>query len=66
MLWVNLLNIQTNKYKCFIIHDTMQTQTICDKSFQNLKNNAINFTTISQKLLFQGETDLFSKYKNLD
>ena len=54
------LNIATNKYNCFDINGTKKIKTICNKNFEKLNKHNLDFTTITQKLLFDGKINQFN------
>ena len=56
------LNIVTNKYKCFELTSFKDKQIDCTKEMINFKDKVLAFTTVSQKLMFSGNTTKFNKY----
>ena len=58
------LNIVNNNFECFKIVNLKQEKSICDDKMKTLKDKALAFTKQSQKLLFEGNTMNFNKYKD--
>ena len=57
------INTATNHIKCFGLKGLQKINTICNKNNTNMKNHALSFTNISQKLLFSGQVDRLKIYK---
>ncbi|MGB3751740.1 MAG: sulfatase-like hydrolase/transferase [Arcobacteraceae bacterium] len=58
------INIATNTYNCYDVSNFDTESTLCTDDIIHLKNKALSFTHISQKLLFEGKTDTFKDHKN--
>ncbi|WP_072682432.1 LTA synthase family protein [Arcobacter sp. LA11] len=57
------INISTNALECFKLEGQQRDKTVCEGKHQNMKNRALSFTKLSQKLLFEGESKSFNQYK---
>ena len=57
------IDISSGQYKCFKNEGVTQTSVPCKHLHKNLYHNALSFTNISQKLLFEGKTKEFSAFK---
>lgn len=58
------VNLATNKLECFEFDNNLKREKIkCNKDSNKLKEKALSFTTVSQKLLFEGKTKNFITYK---
>ncbi len=57
------LNLATKKYNCFIINKFDNVETKCHLFANRIKTEAIDFTTVSQYLLFEGRVNEFKKYR---
>jgi hypothetical protein len=57
------ININTNQKKCYKIKDFKNIEIKCNNEILNFEKRALAFTTISQKLLFDGKVNQFDTYK---
>lgn len=57
------VNITTNDLNCFTLNDLEREKINCLAKHKNMKQRALSFTKLSQKLLFEGKTQEFNKYK---
>ncbi len=57
------INLATNKHNCFHINNFDKEKISCDSAYLKLKNKALSFTYITQKLLFDANTTSFKDYK---
>jgi phosphoglycerol transferase MdoB-like AlkP superfamily enzyme len=57
------INIATESIKCFKMEGYNQTPTRCSKEYNLMKQNAMSFTTLSQKLLFSNKLIEFQEYR---
>lgn len=60
------INSATNKQKCFELNNLSKTATKCDNKHELMKQQALSFTFLSQKLLFKGETNNFQSFRKSD
>lgn len=58
------LNIATNTIRCLDIATFKDKELECSEDMKNFKTKALSFTSTSQKLLFEGESENFRRYKN--
>lgn len=57
------ISINSTKSKCFTLNGLSKEKTSCNDLHKDMKKRALSFTTVSQKLLFEGKTQEFYKYK---
>jgi len=57
------LNMATQDYNCYKIINFKDKEIKCQENIIALKNRALSFTQLSQKLLFSGETHKFKQYR---
>lgn len=58
------INLSNNKYKCFDLSSFNEKEMKCNENSTAIRNKALSFTKISQKLLFEGKTKNFKEYIN--
>lgn len=58
------VNIHTKKRRCYDISSYKDVEITCDKETEQFSDKALSFTTISQKLLFSGDTKAFNTFRN--
>jgi phosphoglycerol transferase MdoB-like AlkP superfamily enzyme len=56
------IDISSGKYSCFKLENIKQHYVTCKELHKKLYNDALSFHTISQNLLFKGESKKFSVY----
>jgi len=57
------LNTATNTIKCLDMSTFEDKEVTCTQDIEEFKQKALSFTNISQKLLFEGKTKEFQRYK---
>ncbi len=57
------INLATNKNKCYKIVKFNKKVTSCSDDFREMKKNALGFTFITQKLLFDGNISEFKEWR---
>ncbi len=57
------ININSAKSNCFTLNGLSKEKTECNDLHKDMTKRALSFTTVSQKLLFDGKTQEFYKYK---
>ena len=57
------ISINSAKSNCFTLNGLSKEKTSCNDMHKDMAKRALSFTTVSQKLLFEGKTQEFYKYK---
>ncbi len=57
------INLSNNTYNCFVISAFSKKEKNCSKKEAAMKDRALYFTYITQKLLFEGKTEQFYYYR---
>ena len=60
------INTSTNDIDCYKLDNFDKIKQECTEESSKLKNRALSFTTVSQKLMFEGKTKEFNEYKTLN